>query len=67
MTCLPRPIRAGRRGRFFDGNNQKAARIAVLNYIADELAARIPGDYPELAPDIAELAEAAFGNQAGEG
>ena len=53
--------------KVFDGNNQKAARIAVLNYIADELAARIPGDYPELAPDIAELAEAAFGNQAGEG
>ena len=53
--------------KVFDGNNQKAARIAVLRYIADELEARIPADYPELDPDISKLAEEAFGNQAGEG
>ena len=45
----------------FDGNNQKAARIAVLNHIADEMAAHIPAEFPEVSPDIAKFAQEHFG------
>jgi AMP-polyphosphate phosphotransferase len=48
------------RWKLFDGNNQKAARIAVLSYIADELAEHVPGDFPEVDPDIAKLAQDIF-------
>jgi AMP-polyphosphate phosphotransferase len=44
-----------------DGNNQKAARIAVLEYVIKELETRIPGDFPEADPAIVKLAGEAFG------
>ncbi len=43
-----------------DGNNQKAARIAVLEYVTQELEACIPGDFPEADPAIVKLAGEAF-------
>lgn len=49
--------------KVFDGNNQKAARLAILKYVAEQLAASIPGEYPEIEPDIAKLAAVAFGDQ----
>ena len=45
----------------FDGNSQKAARIAVLTYIAGEMAAHMPADFPEVDPAIAQLAKDQFG------
>ena len=43
-----------------DGNNQKAARIAVLQHVVKELEASVPLEFPEVAPEIAELATKAF-------
>ncbi len=44
-----------------DGNNQKAARIAVLRHILNELKSHVPQEFPEVTDEIAELAKAAFG------
>ncbi len=44
-----------------DGNNQKTARIAVLEHVVKELEASVSQDFPETAPEIAELAKAVFG------
>jgi AMP-polyphosphate phosphotransferase len=46
--------------KVFDGNNQKAARIAVLRYIADQLKDFVPQDFPNVDPEIAKLAGAVF-------
>jgi AMP-polyphosphate phosphotransferase len=43
-----------------DGNNQKAARIAVLRHILQELQSHVPQDFPEVTGEIAELAKQAF-------
>jgi AMP-polyphosphate phosphotransferase len=43
-----------------DGNNQKAARIAVLTHIAKELEDSIPSGFPEADPAIVALAKDAF-------
>ncbi|WP_164117025.1 polyphosphate kinase [Sphingorhabdus sp. Alg239-R122] len=45
----------------FDGNNKKAARIAVLNYVAERMEADVPTDFPEADPELLKLAEKAFG------
>lgn len=47
--------------KIFDGNNQKAARIAVLTHIVSELKAHLPGDFPQLDAEIANLAREQFG------
>jgi AMP-polyphosphate phosphotransferase len=44
-----------------DGNNQKAARIAVLEYVVKELEACVPADFPEVDAAIVKLAAEAFG------
>lgn len=44
-----------------DGNNQKAARIAVLRHILNELKSHVPQEFPVVTDEIAELAKAAFG------
>ena len=44
-----------------DGNNKKAARIAALTHVADALAATLPGKPPPLRPELAQLAQEAFG------
>jgi polyphosphate kinase 2 (PPK2 family) len=49
----------------FDGNNQKAARIAVLTHIATELKAHVPKEFPAADPELVKLAKEAFGDQAG--
>lgn len=41
----------------FDGNNKKAARIAVLTHIADTLEAAVPTDWPEVPEDLAKMAK----------
>jgi polyphosphate kinase 2 (PPK2 family) len=46
--------------KIFDGNNQKAARIAVLSHVIERLEAAVPQEFPEVDPAIAELAKAAF-------
>ncbi len=46
--------------KVFDGNDQKAARIAVLGYIVEQLESRIPQEFPEIDPEISELAKIAF-------
>jgi AMP-polyphosphate phosphotransferase len=46
--------------KIFDGNNQKAVRIAVLRYIIERLEAVVPQEFPEVDPTIAKLAKAAF-------
>ncbi|WP_397597567.1 polyphosphate kinase 2 family protein [Sphingorhabdus sp.] len=47
-----------------DGNNQKAARIAALNYVVESLEASVPQDFPDAQPEIAALAEKTFGYSA---
>ncbi len=44
-----------------DGNNKKAARLAVLSHIADRLEEALPKDFPELDAPIAMLAKQTFG------
>lgn len=44
-----------------DGNNQKAARIAVLRHIVAQLEAHVPAEFPALDPAIAELAKQLVG------
>ena len=45
----------------FDGNNKKAARIAVLTYIAERLEAAAPDSYPDADPAFVQAAKKAFG------
>lgn len=44
-----------------DGNNQKAARIAVLTHVIEELEKSVPQDFPEIDPQIVALAEQMMG------
>lgn len=44
-----------------DGNNKKAARIAALTAIADQLEAKIAMDPPPLDPEVEKVARAALG------
>lgn len=44
-----------------DGNNQKAARIAVLRHVVSELEAGLPQKFPETDTEILELAKASLG------
>ena len=47
--------------KIFDGNNQKAARIAVLEYIIAQLEESIPQEFPEVAPELIEQARKDLG------
>lgn len=47
--------------KVIDGNNKKAARLAVLMHVADRLEAGVKMKAPPLDPEVAKLAEAAFG------
>ena len=44
-----------------DGNDKKAARIAVLTAVADRLEANVPMDPPELDPEVEMVARKALG------
>jgi polyphosphate kinase 2 (PPK2 family) len=43
-----------------DGNNQKSARIAVLEHVLAQLKSHVPQEFPEVGDEIAALAKAAF-------
>ncbi len=43
-----------------DGNNQKAARVAVLRHILKELKSHVPQYFPEVSDEIEGLAKKAF-------
>lgn len=43
-----------------DGNNQKAARIAVLTHIIEQMADQIPQEFPAIDPELEKLAATAF-------
>ncbi len=45
----------------FDGNNQKSARIAVLQHIVAMLEAHVPAGFPDVDKEIAALASKHFG------
>ena len=45
----------------FDGNNKKAARIAVLTHIAERLEASVPKSLPDANPLLVAMAKEAFG------
>ena len=47
--------------KVFDGNNQKAARIAVLEYVIDRMQSAIPDDFPEVSADILAQAKKDMG------
>jgi hypothetical protein len=47
-----------------DGNNQKAARIAVLTHVITELEKSVPQEFPDANPDIVNLAQQAIGYSA---
>lgn len=44
-----------------DGNNQKAARIAVLTHVIAELEASVPQEFPDANPAIVALAQRTIG------
>ena len=48
-----------------DGNNKKAARIAVLMHVADRLESGVEMRPPEADPEVVKLAEKAFGYKPG--
>lgn len=48
----------------FNGNNQKAARIAVLNHILQEMKSHIPQEFPEIDEEIMRLARESLGYSA---
>jgi hypothetical protein len=43
-----------------DGNNKKAARIAALNVIADQLEANVDMAPPKLDPEVEKIARKAL-------
>ena len=47
-----------------DGNNQKAARMAVLSHVVQELEASVPQEFPEVDAGILALAKATLGYKA---
>lgn len=47
--------------KVINGNNKKAARIAALTHIAEELEAIVPMTPPDLDPAVVNLAAKAFG------
>src|SRR3546814_4194158 len=49
-----------------DGNNQKAARIAALESIAEQLEARVPMMPPACDPELWRAAEDALGRKLNE-
>ncbi len=44
-----------------DGNNQKAARIAVLRHVVKEMEASVPQDFPEADAEIIKMAQNSLG------
>ena len=46
--------------KIFDGNNQKAARIAILKYVLAEMKSHVPQEFPEVDPEVLNLAKNAF-------
>ena len=44
-----------------DGNNQKSARIAILQHLVKELKASVPQDFPDADPEIMMMARAVLG------
>ncbi|MFN3818726.1 polyphosphate kinase 2 family protein [Blastomonas sp.] len=48
----------------FDGNNKKAARIAALSHIAEQLDASVPKTLPDADPALVAMARNAFGYKA---
>jgi polyphosphate kinase 2 (PPK2 family) len=44
-----------------DGNNQKAARIAVLSHVIAELEKSVPQEFPDANPEIVALAQRMIG------
>lgn len=47
--------------KVIDANNKQAARIAVLGYVADRLEAAVDMTPAKVDPEVAKLAQAAFG------
>jgi polyphosphate kinase 2 (PPK2 family) len=43
--------------RVIDGNDKKAARIAALSRVAEELSAALPAEPPPLRPEMEQLAQ----------
>ncbi|PZU09618.1 polyphosphate kinase [Sphingomonas sp.] len=56
-----RTDRPGARWHAIDGNDKKAARIAALRIVADELERAVPMTPPALDPDVAALAKEVLG------
>lgn len=46
-----------------DGEHKKSARIAALNHVVDAMSAGLDLTPPDLAPEVAALARAAFGKK----
>jgi len=46
--------------KIFDANNQKAARIAVLEYVIAELESHVPSEFPEADAAVVLLAKKVF-------
>ena len=44
-----------------DGNNQKSARIAVLQHVVKELESSVPQDFPKADAEIVAMAKKSLG------
>ena len=47
--------------KIIDGNDKKAARLAILEYVADQLEVHVPTDFPEVDEELSQMATEAFG------
>jgi len=47
--------------KIIDGNDKKAARLAILEYVADQLEAHVPSDFPEVDEELSQMASEVFG------
>ena len=48
-------------GTVIDGNNQKAARIAVLQHVVKEMEASVPQEFPNADAEIMAMAQKSLG------
>ena len=47
--------------KIIDGNDKKAARLAILEYVADQLEAHVPSEFPEVDEKLSKMATEVFG------
>lgn len=47
--------------KIIDGNDKKSARLAILEYVADQLEEHVPSEFPEIDDELSKMAQEVFG------